>query len=88
MSRWIVHPPPKILQQTLSVSAFFILNPMDYTDKYIKILEEENAYLKQKNAELEAHLKETKQDLLIAIGKWEEAVNKLHMHSTEQYRQS
>jgi hypothetical protein len=67
---------------------FFMLMPMDYTDKYIKILEEENTYLKQRNAELEAQLKDTKQDLLIAIGKWEEAVNKLHMHSTEQYRQS
>ena len=56
---------------------------MDYTDKYIKILEAENAFLKQKNVELEAQLKETRNDLLTAITKWDEAVNKLH---TEQIR--
>ena len=83
MSRWIVHLPPKIRQQTLSVSAFLILKLMDYRDKYIKILEEENAFLKQKNVELEAQLKDTRNDLLTAIDKWDEAVNKLH---TEQIR--
>ncbi len=62
---------------------FFMLMPMNYTDKYIKILEEENTYLKQRNAELEAQLKETRNDLLTAIDKWDEAVNKLH---TEQVR--
>lgn len=56
---------------------------MDNTEKYIKLLEEENTYLKQKNAELEAQLKETRNDLLTAIDKWDEAVNKLH---TEQIR--
>lgn len=56
---------------------------MDYRDKYIKILEEENAFLKQKNVELEAQLKDTRNDLLTAIDKWDEAVNKLH---TEQIR--
>lgn len=82
----MIHPPPKIRQQTLSVSAFFMLIPMDYTDKYIKILEEENTYLKQRNAELEAQLKDTKKDLLTAIDKWDEAVNKLNDAYTEMYR--
>jgi predicted nucleic acid-binding Zn-ribbon protein len=62
-----------------------MLMPMDYTDKYIKILEEENTYLKQRNAELEAQLKDTKKDLLTAIDKWDEAVNKLHKTQIEFY---
>jgi predicted nucleic acid-binding Zn-ribbon protein len=58
---------------------------MDNTEKYIKLLEEENIYLKQKNAELEAQLKDTKKDLLTAIDKWDEAVNKLHKTQIEFY---
>lgn len=58
---------------------------MDNTEKYIKLLEEENTYLKQRNAELEAQLKETKKDLLTAIDKWDEAVNKLHKTQIEFY---
>lgn len=56
---------------------------MDHINKYIKLLEEENTNLKQRNAELEAQLKDAKKDLLTAIDKWDEAVNKLH---TEQIR--
>lgn len=51
---------------------------MKHTEKYIKLLEEENSALKKRNAELEAQLKETRNDLLTAIDKWNEAVNKLH----------
>lgn len=49
-----------------------------YTDKYIALLEAENAELKKRCLALEESLKETKKDLLTAITKWDEAVNKLH----------
>ena len=49
-----------------------------YTDKYIARLESENAELKKRCLALEESLKETKKDLLTAIAKWNEAVDKLH----------
>ena len=51
-----------------------------YTDKYIALLETENAELKKRCLALALveSLKETKKDLLTAITKWDEAVNKLH----------
>ena len=50
-----------------------------YTDKYIALLETENAELKKRCLALEESLKETKKDLLTAITKWNEAVDKLHI---------
>ena len=49
-----------------------------YTDKYIALLEAENAELKKRCLALEESLKETKKDLLTAITRWDEAVDKLH----------
>lgn len=56
-----------------------------YTDKYIALLESENAELKKRCLALEESLKETKKDLLTAITKWDEAVNKLHNAQMEFY---
>ena len=56
-----------------------------YTDKYIALLEAENAELKKRCLALEESLKETKKDLLTAITKWDEAVNKLHNAQMEFY---
>lgn len=56
-----------------------------YTDKYIALLESENAELKKRCLALEELLKETKKDLLTAITKWDEAVNKLHNAQMEFY---
>ena len=56
-----------------------------YTDKYIALLETENAELKKRCLALEESLKETKKDLLTAITKWDEAVNKLHNAQMEFY---
>ena len=58
---------------------------MEYKEKYIALLEEENTWLKQRNAELESSLKETKKDLYTAITKWDEAVDKLNKAQTEFY---
>lgn len=55
------------------------------TDKYIALLEAENAELKKRCLALEESLKETKKDLLTAITKWDEAVNKLHNAQMEFY---
>ena len=56
-----------------------------YTDKYIALLETENAELKKRCLALEESLKETKKDLLTAITKWDEAVDKLHNTQMEFY---
>lgn len=48
-----------------------------YTDKYIALLEAENAELKKRCLALEESLKETRIDLLTAITKWDEAVELL-----------
>lgn len=56
-----------------------------YTNKYIALLEEENASLKKRNAELEEKLKETKDDLYTAICKWNDTVDKLHSAYLELY---
>ena len=58
---------------------------MVYTDKYIALLESENAELKKRCLALEESLKETKKDLLTAITKWDEAVDKLHNTQMEFY---
>ena len=57
-----------------------------YTDKYIALLETENAELKKRCLALEESLKETKKDLLTAITKWDEAVDKLNNAYTEIYK--
>lgn len=57
-----------------------------YTDKYIALLEAENAELKKRCLALEKSLKETKKDLLTAIAKWDEAVDKLNNAYTEIYK--
>lgn len=57
-----------------------------YTDKYIALLEEENAELKKRCLTLEQSLKETKKDLRTAITKWDEAINKLNNAYTEIYK--
>ena len=57
-----------------------------YTDKYIALLETENAELKKRCLALEESLKETKKDLLTAITKWNEAVDKLNNAYTEIYK--
>ena len=56
-----------------------------YTDKYIALLETENAELKKRCLALEESLKETKKDLLTAITKWDEAINKLNEVYNEMY---
>ena len=58
---------------------------MEYREKYIALLEEENTWLKQRNAELEASLQDTKKDLYTAITRWDEAINKLNDVYTEMY---
>lgn len=40
-----------------------------YTDKYIALLEEENARLKKRNEELEESLKKLTDDWLLAVNK-------------------
>lgn len=40
-----------------------------HTDKYIALLEEENARLKKRNAELEENLKKVTDDWLLAVNK-------------------
>ena len=57
-----------------------------YIDKYIALLESENAELKKRCLALEESLKETKKDLLTAITKWDEAVDKLNNAYTEIYK--
>jgi hypothetical protein len=57
-----------------------------YTDKYIALLETENAELKKRCLALEESLKETKKDLLTAITKWNEVVDKLNNAYTEIYK--
>lgn len=57
-----------------------------YTDKYIALLETENAELKKRCLALEESLKETKKDLLTAITKWNEAVDKIHELNVEIYK--
>ena len=57
-----------------------------YTDKYIALLETENAELKKRCLALEESLKETKKDLLTAITKWNEAVDKLNNAYNEIYK--
>ena len=59
---------------------------MDYSDKYIALLETENAELKKRCLALEESLKETKKDLLTAITKWNEAVDKLNNAYNEIYK--
>ena len=54
-----------------------------YTDKYIALLESENAELKKRCLALEESLKDTRKDLLTAITKWDEAVDKLHISKME-----
>lgn len=56
-----------------------------HTDKYIALLEAENAELKKRCLALEESLKETKKDLLTAITNWDEAVDKLHKTQVEFY---
>ena len=56
-----------------------------YTDKYIALLESENAELKKRCLALEESLKEAKKDLLTAITKWDEAINKLNDAQMEFY---
>ena len=58
---------------------------MDYSDKYIALLETENAELKKRCLALEESLKETKKDLFTAICKWDDTVNKLHNAYCEIY---
>ena len=48
------------------------------TDKYIALLEEENARLKKRNEELEESLKKVTDDWLVAVNEWNETVDKLH----------
>ena len=48
------------------------------TDKYIALLEEENARLKKRNEELEESLKKVTDDWLLAVNEWNEIVDKLH----------
>ena len=57
-----------------------------YTDKYIALLEAENAELKKRCLALEESLKETKKDLLTAITKQNEAVDKLNNAYNEIYK--
>ena len=56
-----------------------------YTNKYIALLEAENAELKKRNAELEGSLKKVTEDWLLAVNKWNEAVDKLHNAQMEFY---
>lgn len=56
-----------------------------YTNKYIALLEAENAELKKRNAELEGSLKKVTEDWLLAVNKWNEAVDKLHNAQIEFY---
>ena len=56
-----------------------------YTNKYIALLEAENAELKKRNAELEGSLKKVTEDWLLAVHKWNEAVDKLHNAQIEFY---
>ena len=56
-----------------------------YTNKYIALLEEENARLKKRNEELEGSLKKVTDDWLLAVNKWNEAVDKLHKAHIEMY---
>lgn len=56
-----------------------------YTDKYIALPEEENTRLKKRNAELEGNLKKVTDDWLLAVNKWNEAVDKLHKAHIEMY---
>lgn len=58
---------------------------MDYSDKYIALLEEENSRLKKHNAELEESLKKVTDDWLLAVNKWNEAVDKIHLLNIELY---
>lgn len=67
----------RCLQQTPHSRCLLDKKAMEYREKYIALLEEENAWLKQRNAELEVLVKDTKKDLLTAITKWDEAMNKL-----------
>ena len=57
-----------------------------YADKYIALLETENAELKKRCLALEESLKETKKDLYTAICKWDYTVNKLHNAYNELYK--
>ena len=57
-----------------------------YTDKYIALLETENAELKKRCLALEESLKETKKDLYTATCKWDEAVDKLNNAYNELYK--
>ena len=57
-----------------------------HTDKYIALLEAENAELKKRCLALEESLKETKKDLYTAICKWDDTVNKLHNAYNELYK--
>ena len=56
-----------------------------YTNKYIALLEAEDAELKKRNAELEGSLKKVTEDWLLAVNKWNEAVDKLHNAQIEFY---
>lgn len=56
-----------------------------YTNKYIALLEAENAEFKKRNAELEGSLKKVTEDWLLAVNKWNEAVDKLHNAQIEFY---
>ena len=49
-----------------------------YTDKYIAILEEENARLKNEMLNLKKASKKVTDDWLLAVNEWNEAVDKLH----------
>ena len=51
---------------------------MNYSNKYIALLEEENARLKKRTSELEESLKKVTDDWLLAVNKWNEAVDILH----------
>ena len=56
-----------------------------YTDKYIAILEEENARLKNEMLNLKKASKKVTDDWLLAVNKWNEAVDKLHKTQVEFY---
>ena len=58
---------------------------MDYSDKYIALLKEENARLNKRNEELEESLKKVTDDWLLAVNKWNEAVDKIHLLNIEIY---
>ena len=82
---------PGVLKKTAKESTILTLNmnlnfsKIMYADKYIALLEEENARLKKRNEELEGNLKKVTDDWLLAVNKWNEAVDKIHELNIEIY---